>query len=382
MIELAGTVVEETLAAAPVPIAVHAFEDRLPAYDGSGGRIGVVAPSLGLCRDLGSGAMDRWRATCERFGQEAVERSLNGGAPLGDYTLARASAVGMLSGSAAALCALQVVRDVFIPEGADSVELWAVKWGLEALVFRCAVTHEARTAVYALNVARDTTAAAEAVRAAAAALADDYARDPAHVVRPLGLCETQLGVGLRVPVAVTEWATGPDGADLDELHIDAAHAPQFRRWVGRDVVPLSDEASVHAWREAIANIARYSYQLPDGRWQLEQLGIGAGDLVGDGDRIVRKVWSRKQVSTCAWHPLAAALLAHATDGDRYVFLDDPALALDAFGVPGAAAAELAALVRAGGAAPVARVVLGAAPPAAIAALERAIGSLALGAVAA
>lgn len=346
MIVVPGDAVGDALQAALLPIRVSVFDERRPAYDGHGGCLGVPAPSLAVATALrarGGVPLSSWTTMADRIGQTTIEPHLNGeGGDAVDPVLDLARAAGMLSGSAAVLCALQGLRDVLLSSLADAtaVELWAVKWGFEAFVFRCAVERSAGPpTVVALNVARDTTAAADAVRAAGAALVEDFARDPDHVVACLGTYEARLG-SVRVPVVITQWATSPDtGADLEELHIYAPHGPQFFLWRsgGANDRALPLEASRRVWWEAIANLGRYSWELPNGEWCIDQLGIGAGDLVGDGDRIVTKVWSRKCRGASVRRARREALLAHATDGDAVVFLGDPAFALAAFtaGLPAA-----------------------------------------------
>lgn len=291
---LSRDAVAAALTALPYPIEVYTGPERLRVYDGSGARITVPAPSLGIAQY----GYPAWAETCRRFGHETVERWLDGETRTsGDATLRAARAAQVLSGSAATLAALQAAAQL---GGGSAAELWCVKWGFEAFVFRCAIVSATATAAYALNVARDLTRAAVAVVAAGEWIGQDYARDPAHVVRPLGVCAAQLG-GTTCPVLVTEWT------ELDEIHRYPDTGSQLFLWRGqretRDY-PLSAEASAHVWREVAANRERYSWKRADGMWCVEQDGLDAGDLVGDGSEAgaIKKVWSRKVIT--AHPPLA------------------------------------------------------------------------------
>jgi hypothetical protein len=349
------------------PVTITSGPDRVPVYAGDGRAVDVVGPSLGTARRLGHHPEQQWTALRAEVGIARVEAALDGEAECDAAPLTAARAAGMLSGTAATQVALAAVRSLNVPRGA-SIALQLVKWGYEAMVFRCAV--EGAGAVYALNVATDLTDAARAVEAAAAALAADYERHSASMVRPCGLVRVSLGFGaLLCPVCITEWA------ELDELHVYADAGPQVFRWQGGRESrehPLTAAASRAVWLTAIRNLARYSWPAAAG-WSVDVMGLGAGDLVGDGEQVVR-VWSRKRVSLFRWYVLAAALLAHATDGGEWVFFNEPAATLDAV-LPlmtDETVRDVAGLLRtAAGRMLLARTVLGAPVPTALTVLEHA-----------
>lgn len=370
--------IADAIATLPCPVEIYTGPDRFRVYDDRDRRISIPELSVGAhdeLRDRGIAPAGAWREASHRFGDKALEVWLeDGGHDAGCAVIEAACEARMLSGSAVTLAALLTIGELH-PAPHATIDLWLVKWGYEAFVFRCTVTEPTGSTVYALNVARDLTEAAPCVDEAAQALAEDYARAPHYVVRPYGLHRAQLSPTAVCPVLVTEWAQHPEThADLQELHVYADCGPRFFLWDGQRESrnsPLSAEASRNVWKAAIRNLAIYS----DGR-QADQLGIGAGDLVGDGETI-KKVWSRKIRVPAPWLSAAMALLAHATDGDQAVFFDDPGAAVEAFMVPGAAApiTALRALrplvASVAGRQLVALAVLGAASPLACQVLERA-----------
>lgn len=240
--QLASDAAARALAAFPCEVKVYTGPDRLRAYSGDGFCISI--PPL----------------------------------PAGGPHL--------LTGAAAVLVALQAAQGLLCASDA-ALDLWCCKWGTSAWVFRAAFGDR----TFALNVARDCGGASREVEAAAVAMAEDYARDPSGIVRPLGLHHAQLN-GARCPVLVTEWAS------LDEIH---AYGAQLFLWGGQResrAHPLSAEASRLVWQAIALNRRRYSWPTPTG-WCIDYLALEAGDLVGDGAAVVKKVWSRKRIDDTA-----------------------------------------------------------------------------------
>jgi hypothetical protein len=263
-----------------------------------------------------------------------------------------------------------------------TVELWCVKWGLEAWVFRCTVTTPYGTAVYAVNVARDLRTAANAVQHAALALRRDRQRLGDTVVPvveqylvPVAPCERLC------PVVATEWAQDWRGDDLHELHVYPAKGLTVYCWPAQTETtdaPLSLEASTRLWHQLLRDTVRATEHLTSTVWSLDCTGFAAGDYVATLDGAwVRRVWARRRrVVGGSWVPLAAALLTRTRDSTGAVYLDQPHAALEAVDAPAAARTLLGRLVRrAVGRQYVAQAILGEVDAGALAVLERAQGVL-------
>lgn len=154
-------------------------------------------------------------------------------APVIDETLSRCAAAsddvavaavdaGVLAYRDSAAAAERFVRDLLtdpdrwgdVAHGTtvepERLELWSVREGATSSVWRVAVSGRASSGpmVFALEVARDATAAAAELVAVAAELRRMHAHEPDRVVRLLGegTVELELAGGpARIPVVVAEW---------------------------------------------------------------------------------------------------------------------------------------------------------------------------------
>lgn len=271
----------------------------------------IPALSLGARRRLqGFGAPIDWHHAVEHVGAELVEDWLCGTRVTVEHPMLHAARrAGMLSGTDALAAAVSVADEL------GCHDVWFVRWGYDAWVFKCS----ARKQDYALNVARDTTDAAQAVRSAAAWLAEDYARDAAGVARPIGVYEYQSRRLLRstCPVAVVEWVPH------DELSVTARGIAVWE--LSGSYQPLDDVSVQAMWVAIVQQIARHS-----NAQYVDTTAIGAGDYVCDAHGAVTRVWSRKRTRFTWWQACATALLVNSTNEEGIIFWDDPCAAYGAW----------------------------------------------------
>ncbi len=217
--------------------------------------------------------------------------------------------------------------------GAEGVQLWWIKEGSATIVFRVLVhlSGPRPPVAFALNVAKDLTAAGEELRRVGADLAELHQIDPRHVVRPFGTHSVTVANWrgpVTVPLLAAEWFDG------HELHV-YADSPLLHVWqdqrMGKDH-PLAPEASDRVWETIVRLGARYTRTTPDGLLPLAS-HINAGDFIvrqraADAWDIVL-IWCRRMppgavpADFIVLAGLMAATRAFGPDCDRTVWWDQP-----------------------------------------------------------
>ncbi|MDX6562235.1 MAG: hypothetical protein QOD65_2049 [Gaiellales bacterium] len=182
-----------------------------------------------------------------------------------------AEAAGVRSYAQSLRSALDYTLTIADVEAADDVELWSVKEGRSASVWRVRLDEH----VIAVNVARDDIAAGELV-AMGRELIDLHALDPLGVVDVLDVAPDVLACA---------WVDGRelhvvdrgDGRGLFIAVDDSASAPTGRQLLlaGREGVPASDTI----WASWLEALVRQSTVDARGRYHRPRVEANEGDLM-------------------------------------------------------------------------------------------------------
>jgi hypothetical protein len=222
---------------------------------------------------------------------------------------------------------------------AAGMELWWVKEGSATIVFQVLVrlTGDRAPVRFALNVAKDLTAAAAELRRTFVDLTEIHRLDAGHVVQPLGHGTTSVRDwrgDVSVPLLAAEWFDG------HELHVYPG-SPRLHLWLDQEMSrdhPLPAEVSDEVWETMVRICARYTRVTPAG---IVPLGahINAGDFIfrqqENGRWQVVLIWCRPPppASPPEDYVVLSALLAagkaFGTDRDVTVWWDQPERALQA-----------------------------------------------------
>jgi hypothetical protein len=286
-------------AGAPDRVALFHGPDRTPlGWPPAGPFHGVV--SRGLLPALAAHGPARWAAWAPWLDQAlAGETRAAAVVPAEVVDAARDAGVLTFADSATAACRYLArhLGDALVGLGADGqhadpalVELWSVKEGHTASVWRATVRWRGAVAArFAVNVARDRAAAGE-LRASAAELTGLAARCGALVAEPLHVAAVEVPGHGHVAILAQRWIDGalevgsfrPRGASAHRLHaverfLTSPGAPATIAGIrGRR---LTDAEHVLVIGAAIRAGLAGVETLPDGRTSVPRTDVARGDLV-------------------------------------------------------------------------------------------------------
>jgi hypothetical protein len=221
------------------------------------------------------------------------------------------------------------------PEG---IELWWIKEGSATLVFQVLVhLREERPSVkFAVNVAKDGTAASDELRQTYNDFLEFYRIDNSSAMEPLGGGSVEISTCRgreKTEILAAEWFSG------HELHVYPRDAT-LHVWMDQTMNeghPIPQDKSDHLWAEIVRIRARYTRDTPQGL-------LPISTHVNAGDHIVREnpnkewqlllIWARRPTASLppGDYIVVTGLMPGAkvlgTDQDITVWWDKPGRSLE------------------------------------------------------